>query len=299
MKRWALRVGWATAALIAWWIPPPDALLEGGDAGSRWAAAGAAGALSGLVCLVAARPGWRRPGWWVAAAVVLSGVGVGLFAALDRVDSACSVGYAGQVVVGGTELTSEAAAYLAANPGLTREGLLFDAAGEREKVWTRDSIARCYLGMRLLHLAWPALLCVGFLMAAQAVAGAPWWKPAAATGVKEGEPLRVIYDAFLSYRHGEPDSGWARWLLGELESAGFRLAIDERDFAPQHSFVTEMERCVRQSRFTLAIVSRRYFESGNAEEEAVIAKVLDMGDRKKRLIPLVMERVGCRCGCMG
>ena len=32
-------------------------------------------------------------------------------------------------------------------------------------------------------------------------------------------------------------------------------------------------------------------ESGNCQEEAIICKVLDMGDRKRRLIPLVIEPV--------
>jgi hypothetical protein len=108
---------------------------------------------------------------------------------------------------------------------------------------------------------------------------------------RRGEPLPEVDDAFLSDRHGAPDSEFARWLLEALENAGFRLAINERDFAPQLSFLAEMKRCFRQSRFTLAVVSRRSFESGNAEEEAVIAKVLDMSNRKKRLIPLVMEPV--------
>ena len=56
-------------------------------------------------------------------------------------------------------------------------------------------------------------------------------------------------------------------------------------------FLLEMERCIRESRFTVAVISPRYLESGNALEEAIISKVLDMGDRKRRLIPLVIEAV--------
>jgi hypothetical protein len=52
-----------------------------------------------------------------------------------------------------------------------------------------------------------------------------------------------------------------------------------------------MERCVRQSRFTLAIVSPQYLESGHCQEEAIICKVLDMGERKRRLIPLIIQKV--------
>ena len=50
-----------------------------------------------------------------------------------------------------------------------------------------------------------------------------------------------------------------------------------------------MERCIKQSRFTLAVSSPRYFQSGNTNEEAIITKVLDMDERRRRLIPLKIE----------
>jgi formylglycine-generating enzyme required for sulfatase activity len=99
------------------------------------------------------------------------------------------------------------------------------------------------------------------------------------------------YDAFLSYRRREPDRGFARSLLARLESAGLKLAIDERDFSPAATFLEEMERCIRESRFTLTLLSPRYFESGNTVEEAVLCKVLDMSERRRRLIPLILEPV--------
>jgi predicted nucleotide-binding protein len=99
------------------------------------------------------------------------------------------------------------------------------------------------------------------------------------------------YDVFISYRRQEPDKAFARSLLRDLETAGYKVAIDERDFSANASFLEEMERCVKKSRFTLAVVSPRYFESGNCEEEAIICKVLDMGERKRRLIPLTIEKV--------
>ena len=52
-----------------------------------------------------------------------------------------------------------------------------------------------------------------------------------------------------------------------------------------------MERCVRESRFTLAVISPRYFESGNTVEESVICKVLGLQERRRRLIPLIIEKV--------
>ena len=41
----------------------------------------------------------------------------------------------------------------------------------------------------------------------------------------------------------------------------------------------------------MAIVSARYLESGHCEEEAIVTKVLDMSERRRRLIPFIIEKV--------
>ena len=104
-------------------------------------------------------------------------------------------------------------------------------------------------------------------------------------------PSPYRYDAFISYRHRGKDETFARQLVKDLESAGYKAAIDKRDFSPNANSLEEMERCVKESHFTLAVVSPRYFQSGNTEEEAIICKVLDMGERRRRLVPLIIEHV--------
>lgn len=99
------------------------------------------------------------------------------------------------------------------------------------------------------------------------------------------------YDALISYRRREPDKTFARELLKRLEAVGLKVAIDERDFDPAATFLEEMERCIKESRFTLAVASPKYFESGNCVEEAIICKVLDMAERRRRTIPLIIESV--------
>ncbi len=99
------------------------------------------------------------------------------------------------------------------------------------------------------------------------------------------------YVAFISYRRQEPDKTFARDLLRRLEASGLKAAIDERDFDPAATFLEEMERCIKQSRFTLVVASPSYFKSGNCEEEAIICKVLDMAERRRRTIPLIIESV--------
>lgn len=99
------------------------------------------------------------------------------------------------------------------------------------------------------------------------------------------------YDVLISYRRQDPDKQFARDLLKKLETDGYKVAIDERDFDPSQTFVEELERCIKESRFTLAVISPRYLESGNCVEEAIICKVLDMSERRRRIIPLVIEQV--------
>jgi hypothetical protein len=99
------------------------------------------------------------------------------------------------------------------------------------------------------------------------------------------------YDVFISYRHSGADGDVARQLLDALEADGYKVAIDERDFVASASFLVEIERCIRESRHTVAIVSARYLESGNCEEEAIVTKVLDMSERRRRLIPFIIQQV--------
>lgn len=99
------------------------------------------------------------------------------------------------------------------------------------------------------------------------------------------------YDAFISYRRQEPDKAFARWLLKELKAAGYRVAFDEVDFSPRETFLTEMERCCKESRLVLAVISPLYFESGNTDMEATITAVQGMRDRNNRFIPLIYEEV--------
>ena len=61
-----------------------------------------------------------------------------------------------------------------------------------------------------------------------------------------------VYDAFISYRHSEPDKTHALDILESLERRGLRVAIDFRDFAANEHFLSEMERCIKQSRYVSA-----------------------------------------------
>jgi hypothetical protein len=96
------------------------------------------------------------------------------------------------------------------------------------------------------------------------------------------------YDCFISYRHGAPDSTIASELYAALNEFGFK-AVWDGNFAPNQTFLHEMARCVVESRFTICLLSKRYLESGNTCEEAVMTKVLDNRERQRRLVPVYIE----------
>ena len=109
-------------------------------------------------------------------------------------------------------------------------------------------------------------------------------------GVAEAAPASSFrYAAFISYRHVEPDEQFTRDLRRRLRDAGFTVAFDRTDFFPACTFLEEIERCVKDSRFTLLVISPRYLDSGNTQEEAIITQVLGMSERRRRLIPLILE----------
>ena len=99
-----------------------------------------------------------------------------------------------------------------------------------------------------------------------------------------------VYDAFISYRHREPDQSWVRnTLLPALEAAGLTICIDVRDFRLGGVLLKEMERAVIQSRYTLAVLSEAYLQSSFTEIENLMAQHLGLENKQRRLIALMRE----------
>lgn len=99
------------------------------------------------------------------------------------------------------------------------------------------------------------------------------------------------YDVFISYRRENPDKAFTEELDRRLQACGFKVAIDRRDFEPNKHFVSEIDRCITNSRYTFLVISPRYFDSGNTEKEAVMSTVLSMADRTDRVVPVIIESV--------
>ncbi len=98
------------------------------------------------------------------------------------------------------------------------------------------------------------------------------------------------YDAFVSYRHQEPDKTWVhRTFVPALEVAGLRVCVDHRDFRLGAPLVTEMARAVEQSRTTVAVLTPAYLEGRFAELENVLAEHLGLEEQSLRLRYVVRE----------
>lgn len=98
------------------------------------------------------------------------------------------------------------------------------------------------------------------------------------------------YDVFISYRQSEPDKSWVRTVLCPLLTEhGVKIFIDFKHFRVGAPVVTEMERGVLESRYTLAIVTPAYLQSTFAEFENVLSQHLGLEQSSHRLIVLVRE----------
>jgi hypothetical protein len=245
---------------------------------------------SACVALALVRGGRRV--MWSAVAAALGVAGVVVVLGHVRAASQCVASYDGRLILIGRAYTDTGAEYVRKNPGLAPRDLLLDAGGAPDRLWTASSIASCRL-----WTGWAGLLSLPlFAGAVCALATARGVRLGPAAGARpvaaaSGSPRAPIYDAFLSYRHTEPDRTHAEQILEALEARGLRVAIDVRDFVPNQHFLSEMERCITESRFVLCVITPRYVDSDHCNEEAVISKTLDMSERTKRLVPLIFERV--------
>lgn len=151
LARWS---AWLVMVLGAVAIAPPAALVPHVPGIVRFALA----VLVGLMILPMNRWQRRRDAapWTAVAAASAAGV-IAMFFVYTGALASHTATYAGERVVTGSEPTPLAVEYRRANPAATVDDLLEDAAGNREVLWTRESIVRneqllaaLYLGLALL-----------------------------------------------------------------------------------------------------------------------------------------------------
>lgn len=98
----------------------------------------------------------------------------------------------------------------------------------------------------------------------------------------------LTYDVFLS--HSTADREWVdTWLLPRLEGAGLRVCVDYRDFIAGMPRLENVERAVKSSRRTVAILTPDWLASEWNAFEDVLVRSLDPAARRRRLIPVKLR----------
>src|SRR4051795_6845637 len=95
-------------------------------------------------------------------------------------------------------------------------------------------------------------------------------------------------DFFIS--HAGRDTGWAEWLGGQLQEAGYTVEMDVWDWAPGQDFVARMETALKRADRLLAVCTEAYFSStfGGAELRAAFAGPTAAGGR---IVPVLVEPI--------
>jgi hypothetical protein len=97
------------------------------------------------------------------------------------------------------------------------------------------------------------------------------------------------YDVFISYSSKNAD--WVQnTLLPALENAGLRACIDVRDFEPGVPSLVNMEQAADRSRHTLVVLTPDWVNSEWTGFESLLVQGQDPIGRRRRLIPLMLER---------
>ena len=105
------------------------------------------------------------------------------------------------------------------------------------------------------------------------------------------------HDVFVSYRQQEPDKTWVRkTLVPKLEAAGLKVFIDYVDFRLGAPIVTEMERAVVQSRYTVGVLSPNYLRSNFTDLESILAEHIGLEQSQLRFIGVMREDCKPRLG---
>lgn len=105
--------------------------------------------------------------------------------------------------------------------------------------------------------------------------------------VDSPSPHTFVYDAFISYRHQEPDRTWVQTeLVPALDESGLRVCLDERNFDPGIPALDQMAHAIEQSRRTVAVLSKNYLQGNFTDVENLMVQTLGIEQKQYRLLPL-------------
>ena len=103
------------------------------------------------------------------------------------------------------------------------------------------------------------------------------------------EQQEYLYDVFVSYSQADGD-----WVLDafipELEQAGFKVFIPTRDSTIGGYEITNIDRAVSQSRWTVLILTPSWLIDRWRDFEGILAQTLDPTGLLPRMLPLLLEQ---------
>jgi TIR domain-containing protein len=75
----------------------------------------------------------------------------------------------------------------------------------------------------------------------------------------------AVKDFFISYTSA--DRHWAEWIAWQLEANDYSVEFQAWDFSSGDDFIARMNRVLKESERTLAVLTPKYFESRFTEAE--------------------------------
>lgn len=91
-------------------------------------------------------------------------------------------------------------------------------------------------------------------------------------------------DFFISYN--KADRPWAEWIAWQLEEAGYSIIIQTWDFRPGQNFVLAMDRAIKESTQTIAVLSPDYLAAFFTHSEWAAAFLKDPMGLQRTLWPI-------------
>jgi hypothetical protein len=91
-------------------------------------------------------------------------------------------------------------------------------------------------------------------------------------------------DFFISYN--KADREWAEWIAWQLDMDGFSTVLQAWDFRPGCNFVLEMQKVMKDSERTIAVLSPDFLASPFTTPERAAAFVVDPTGEERKLLPL-------------
>jgi len=103
-------------------------------------------------------------------------------------------------------------------------------------------------------------------------------------------PRKYKYDVFISYRQQDPDKDWVRQtLLPQLKQMGVKVCTDFNDFELGADLISEMEKAVNNSKYTVGVFTPRYLESEFTKFENILAQYLSLETGSIRFLAILRE----------